>query len=129
IELKALHARLNTFYGDPLGIFQMLSEKYAIQAVFCNRDYEPSAIHRDADVLGFFKQPHIPFSAFKDQVIFDRNDVLKPDGTPYTVYTPYSRKWKELLAETAFEPFHPDGSNFFRQDFVEVHSLAEIGFK
>lgn len=129
IELKALHARLNTFYGDPLGIFQMLSEKYAIQAVFCNRDYEPSAIHRDADVRGFFKQQHIPFSAFKDQVIFDRNDVVKPDGTPYTVYTPYSKKWKELLAETACEPFHSDVSNFFRQDFVEVHSLAEIGFK
>lgn len=127
--LKTFNARLNTFYGNPLDVFKMLSEKYAVQGVFCNRDYEPQAIKRDTEIYQFFNEQNIPFKAFKDQVIFDKNDVLKNDGTPYTVYTPYSKKWKELLTEKDYKSYDPDCTNFFRQRFAEIHSLNEFGFE
>lgn len=128
-RLKTFNARLNTFYGNPLNVFKMLSEKYAVQGVFCNRDYEPQAIKRDTEIYQFFNEQNIPFKAFKDQVIFDKNDVLKNEGTPYTVYTPYSKKWKELLTEKDYKSYNPDCTNFFRQRFAEIHSLNEFGFE
>lgn len=128
-QLKLSNTRLNTFFGNPMAVFKALSEAYAIQAVYCNRDYEPQAIRRDTEIYQFFKQQNIPFKAFKDQVIFDKNDVLKNDGMPYTVYTPYSRKWKELLTAENYKSYNPDPTNFFRQDFVEIHSLNEVGFE
>lgn len=129
MQLKSSNARLNTFYGNPLDIFKMLSEKFEVQAVFCNRDYEPQAIQRDTDIYRFFKEQNIPFRAFKDQVIFDKNEVLKNDGTPYTVYTPYSKKWKERLTEEHYKPHETDFTNFLKQDFKKIHSLKETGFE
>lgn len=128
-ELRSSNTRLNTFYGNPAEIFNMLSEKYAVQSVFCNRDYEPQAIKRDTEIYHFFKEQNIPFSAFKDQAIFDKNDLLKNDGTPYTVYTPYAKKWKERLTEDHCESYQMDFTNFLKQDFKEIHSLKEIGFE
>jgi len=128
-QLKSSKTKLNTFYGNPIEIFNIISEEYAVQAVFCNRDYEPQAIQRDTKIYEFFKEKNIPFKAFKDQVIFDKSDILKNDGTPYTVYTPYSRKWKELLKDENHKSYHPDYNHFLRQEFTEIHSLNEIGFE
>ncbi|PRD48496.1 cryptochrome/photolyase family protein [Sphingobacterium haloxyli] len=128
-ELRSSNTRLNTFYGNPAEIFNMLSEKYAVQSIFCNRDYEPQAIKRDTEIYHFFKEQSIPFSAFKDQAIFDKSDLLKNDGTPYTVYTPYAKKWKERLTEDHCKPYQMDFTNFLKQDFKEIHSLKEIGFE
>lgn len=128
-HLKASKAKLDTFYGNPLDTFKMLVEKYSVKALFCNRDYEPQAIQRDAEIHEFLREKNIPFRSFKDQVIFDKNDVSKIDGTPYTVYTPYSKKWKELLAQENYTSCHPDHANFFSQRFSEIHSLNEIGFE
>ena len=74
-QLQSLNARLNTFFGNPMAVFEMLCEKYAVQAVFCNRDYEPQAIQRDTENHRFFKEKNIPFRAFKDHVIFDQKDI------------------------------------------------------
>lgn len=128
-QLKPSKTRINTFHGNPIEIFNMLTEKYAVQTVFCNQDYEPLAIQRDIKIDAFFKRSQISFSAFKDQVIFDKSDVIKNDGTPYTVYTPYSKKWKELLMEESYKSYNPDCNNFFRQAFAEIISLNEIGFE
>lgn len=128
-KLKAFNARLNTFYGNPLDVFKTLSKNYAVQAVFCNRDYEPQAIKRDTEIYRFFSEHNIPLKAFKDQVIFDKNDVLKNDSTPYTVYTPYSKKWKKKLTEKHYKSYDPDCTNFFRQRFTEIQSLNEFGFE
>ena len=128
-QLIQLNGSLNTFYGNPLDVFKELSERYAIQEVFCNRDYEPLAIDRDANIDQFLQKRSIPFQQFKDQVIFDRNEVLKNDGSPYTVFTPYSRKWKALLKEKNYEPCDSFGDNFFKQSPCEVHSLDSIGFQ
>src|SRR5690606_16190388 len=128
-ELRTFDSRLNTFYGNPSDVFKMLSEKHAIQGVFCNRDYEPQAIKRDKEIHQFFDEQNIQFKAFKDQVIFDKNDVMKNDGTPYTVYTPYSKKWKKLLTEKNFKSHSPDFTNFFRQEFDTLYALNEVGFE
>ncbi len=80
LELKKSGSKLTSFYGKPLEIFQQLSEKHDIQSVFCNRDYEPKTIERDTEIYTFFKNQNIPFKAYKDQVIFDKNEVVKNDG-------------------------------------------------
>ncbi len=129
LNLKTYQSKLTTFYGKPLEVFKKLSESYTIQAVFCNRDYEPQAIQRDTQIYQYFKDQNIFFKAYKDQVIFDKNDVLKNDGTPYTVYTPYAKKWKELLKSSHYSSHQPVFFNFFKQSFNEIHSLNDIGFK
>ena len=128
-ELKGHQSTLQTFYAKPMNVFKNLSEQYDIQAVFCNRDYEPQAIKRDTEVYQFFKAQNIPFKAFKDQVIFDKNEVVKNDGTPYTVYTPYSKKWKEKLTTENYQVHLSDFAIFLKQDFSEINSLQEIGFQ
>lgn len=128
LEMKKFHSKLATFYGNPLDIFKQLSEEYDIQSVFCTRDYEPQAIKRDTEIYNFCKTQNIPFKAFKDQVIFDRNEIVKNDGAPYTVYTPYSKKWKELLTQKDYLAHQADFTHFLKQGFTQIHSLENIGF-
>lgn len=128
-EQQSFHTKLLTFIGNPLDVFKILNDDFDIQEVFCNRDYEPKAIKRDTEIYKFFENQNIPFKAFKDQVVFDKKDVLKNDGTPYTVFTPYSKKWKELLSNVNLNPLLLDYTNFFKQDWKEIHSLNEISFE
>ena len=83
--LIAQGSNLFTYYGGPQEIFQYLMQQYDIQQVFCNRDYEPSAISRDNQIENMLLSHSITFKSFKDQVIFEGADILKSDGTPYTV--------------------------------------------
>jgi len=127
--LKAHDSKLSTFYGKPLEVFKTLEEQYDIRAVFCNRDYEPQAIKRDTEIFEFFKAKNIPFKAFKDQVIFDKSDIVKSDRTPYTVYSPYAKRWRETLTATHYKSYPVDFKNFFRQPYSGILSLEEIGFQ
>ena len=129
LELKKQNSRLNSFYGEPVEIFKTLSEEYDIQSVFCNRDYEPRAIERDTEIYTYFKAKNISLKAFKDQVIFDKSDVVKNDGTPYTVYTPYSKKWKELVTGKDLKVHQANFIKFLKQDFSEIHTLKKLGFE
>lgn len=128
-DLAASGTRLHAFHGEPLNIFRSLMQEYDVEAVYCNRDYEPDAIKRDLEIFEFFFGLDIPFRAFKDQVVFDRGDILKNDLTPYTVYSSYASKWKERLA--GFLPFtmnSPHRTNFLKNDFKAIPSLVDIGF-
>ena len=128
-ELAALGSGLNTYYGDPLTIFKKISIEYSVQALYCNQDYEPEAIQRDAAIFDFFQQLNIPFRTFKDQVIFEGNDIVKTDGSPYTVYTPYAKKWKQYLTASHYQTIKADYNNFYKQPCSPVLSLPDIGFK
>ncbi|WP_104382398.1 deoxyribodipyrimidine photo-lyase [Sphingobacterium sp. HMA12] len=128
-ELKGVGATLNTFYGSPLAIFKTLHEKYRIHEIYCNRDYEPKAIQRDRSIFEFFKTAGIPFKAIKDQVIFDKNELLKNDGTPYTVYTPYAKKWRAKLTSRDDQPLDYKGGCFVQQAYNQIITLEKIGFK
>jgi deoxyribodipyrimidine photo-lyase len=82
-------------HGKPDEVFQKLSEEYDLQAVYTNRDYEPYAGQRDQQVAEVLNSAGIPFHSFKDQVIFEKGEVVKDDGSPYVVFTPYKNRWKE----------------------------------
>ncbi len=84
-------------YGKPEAAIEFISSEFNVCSVFCNEDYEPYAVERDQKVALLLKNKGITFQCFKDQVIFSKDDVLKPDGQPYTVYTPYSRQWLNKL--------------------------------
>lgn len=129
LSFTTYHSRLVTFHGQPLEIFKELTADFDIQAVYCNRDYEPQAIQRDTELYHFFKERNIPFKAYKDQVIFDKSDILKNNGTPYTVYTPYAKKWKKLINSDNYTSCTPDFTHFFHDNPSEILSLKDIGFK
>ncbi len=100
-QLKGLGSTLLVYSGHPEQLWKELSEKYDIEAVFTNRDYEPYALKRDKKIAELLKGRGIAFHTFKDHVIFEKGEVLKDDGNPYTVFTPYSRKWRDKLDSAA----------------------------
>lgn len=134
-ELKAQYEKLGTtllvFYGKPEEVWKDILKKYLVKEVYCNRDYEPYAQERDKSVFDFLATKNISFKGYKDHVIFEKNEVLKDDGKPYTVYTPYSKKWKAKLNEFYLKPYPVEKylSNLFRTDSQKLISLEEMGFK
>ncbi len=96
-ELEVLGSTLLVLYGTPEEVWAQLVKDYSIQTVFTNHDYEPYALSRDESIKAFLNAQNIGFQTFKDHVIFEYNEVTKDDGKPYTVFTPYSRKWKAKL--------------------------------
>lgn len=126
--LKKSGATLNTFYGKPITIYRELAEKFDLQGIYCNRDYEPKAIRRDKEIFDFCQSIGIPFKAMKDQVIFDKGDVVKNDGAPYTVYTPYAKKWRERLSPDCYRSYTYGTEFFFQQKHQQIVSLEKLGF-
>lgn len=122
---------LLTLHGKPTEVFKQLCQDFQIEEVFTNHDYEPAAIQRDKEVSIFLSVQEISFTTFKDQVIFEKSEVTKDDGLPYTVFTPYSKKWKSklndfnLLSYSNEKYFH----NLHKIKSVQILSLNEIGFK
>jgi deoxyribodipyrimidine photo-lyase len=103
-QLEALGSSLLVLYGKPATIWQQILQEYNVAAVYTNRDYEPYAQVRDAAIAQLLGP--IPFHTYKDHVIFEKGEVVKDDGKPYTVFTPYSRKWQaklQLRVETSGE--------------------------
>ena len=96
-QLESLGSSLLVLHGRPEAIWKTLLEQYPVQAVYTNRDYEPYALQRDNTVRVLLAEKNIPLNTFKDHVIFEQDEVLKPDKTPYTVFTPYSKRWLEKL--------------------------------
>lgn len=96
-QLNALGCDLLVFYGTPEEVWSKITNQYNVKKVYTNHDYEPYAKERDAWVTNFFTSKQITFNTYKDQCIFEFDEVLKDDGKPYTVFTPYSKKWKAKL--------------------------------
>jgi deoxyribodipyrimidine photo-lyase len=122
---------VKVFYASPLEAFQQLVGEFEIETVYTNRDYEPYAIQRDTEIGLFLKSKGITFITCKDHVIFEGNEVLKEDGTPYTVFTPYSKKWKLVLRNHPVPDF-PSEKNFgslTKTAPFRLPELNEIGFE
>ena len=96
-QLKEQHSGLLVLHSNPLKVFEELIKTYAIEAVYTNHDYEPYANERDESIKQFLAKKGIGFKTYKDQCIFEKAEVTKDDGKPYTVFTPYSKKWKAKL--------------------------------
>ncbi len=130
-QLVKLNSSLEVYYGFPADVYKTLLEKYTIEKVFTNHDYEQYAIDRDAEIKGLLKQQGASFHSFKDQVIFEKDEVVKDDGKPYTIFTPYSKKWKATLTGFYLKPYPAEKyfSNFFEQPAQPIPSLQSMGFK
>lgn len=131
IKLKNIGSSLLVFNRiSPKDAFIELIEKYNIHSVYTNHDYEPYAVSRDESIKRILDEKGITFKTFKDQVIFEKGEILKDDGKPYTVYTPYSKKYKSKISSKHFEQFNIDlDKSKFHQEIYELPSLNDIGFK
>ncbi|HAA12229.1 MAG TPA: deoxyribodipyrimidine photolyase, partial [Cytophagales bacterium] len=136
-QIASLHEQLGKLgstvvvkHGIPLEIFQQLLDEYHVKAIYTNRDYEPYAQERDTAVEGFCKEKGIEFLHFKDQVIFEKQEV-KSDSSPfYKVFTPYKKKWLSKAAETSLQPLDtgPYLKNLYKTEPAPLPSLTDLGF-
>lgn len=104
-ELAGTNKSIKVLYGDPLEQWQQLLETYPVKAVYTNHDYEPYALERDAAIQALLNSRNIPFHTYKDHVIFEKKEITKDDGNPYTVFSPYARKWKAALSKAPLTPY------------------------
>ncbi len=130
-KLEEKGSSLLVKHGKPLAIWQELVQKYTIKAVFTNRDYEPYAQARDKAVYAFLKDKGIDFTGYKDHVIFEKNEILKKDGTPYSVYSPYARRWRERYEQHPPQIYGDalEENNFVPSPPLAMPTLANLGFE
>lgn len=128
-QLQGIGKSLAVFYGKPFEVYQKLIAENSITTVFTNHDYEPYARKRDLELYHLFKENNIEFKTSKDQVIFEKSEVVKDDGSPYVVYTPYSNKWKENFKKTTLIHCKSEDllHNIMLHDYPFL-SLEAIGF-
>lgn len=121
------------YHGNPLSVYKKLMEAYEVQQVYTNHDYEPYALERDAKVKAYLKEKGVSLQTFKDQVIFEKNEVVKDDGDPYVVYTPYMKRWKEAFNPSIhlvdYDTHSLMGKNIYTASSFPNLTLKEIGFE
>ncbi len=129
-ELEALGSSLWVLHGTPIETWKSLLEKNEIAEVFVNHDYEPYALERDKKIKELLGTKHIAFNSYKDIVIFEKDEVTKDDGLPYTVFTPYSKKWKSKLNNFYLRPYPTEKytANLNKSAPTKVIELEEMGF-
>jgi len=130
-ELQSLGSSMLVKYGAPVEVFSELLKEYKIDTVFTNHDYEPYALERDEAIKNLLAQRSVSFKSFKDQVIFEKNEVLKDDGKPYTVFTPYSKRWKSIVNEFYLKSYPAESyfQSFIQQRFSPIPTLQEMSFE
>ena len=122
--------KINTYYDRPEQVFNQLVSEFPIEAVYTNHDYEPYAIVRDKAVSDLLNLKSIAYKSFKDQVVFERNEVTKDDGLPYKVYTPYSKKWLSAFNEKCIDAYPSENllNHLSKMDCNRWVSLEAMGF-
>ncbi len=121
---------LALFHDTPRKVFAKLLEEYEVQNVFTNHDYEPYAKERDTEIENFLAEKGVGFKTFKDQVIFEKSDVVKDDGDPYVVYTPYKNKWKEHFnPSTDLVHYEPKLENCVKHQRLPNLTLGDMDFE
>lgn len=131
-QLQQLGSDMVLYYGEPLEVWKTIARDYDVAKVFTNHDYEPEAIKRDEAVQRFLAAKNITLHTYKDQCIFEKSEVVKDDGLPYTVFTPYAKKWKARLNTFYLEPYPTEK---YLANLLTITkpsslvSLKEIGFQ
>ncbi len=117
-------------YNTAANAWKEVITNYDVQAVYANQDYEPYAVTRDHNLASFFRSKEIEYHTFKDQVIFEKDEVVKADGKPYTVFTPYFRIWQQKLNSFYIKPYPTERyfTNFLTIEPLPLPTLAEMGF-
>ncbi|MCP4438672.1 MAG: deoxyribodipyrimidine photo-lyase [Aureispira sp.] len=137
-SLKALNSNLLVHYGKPEEIWAQLIQEFNIKVVFTNKDYESYAQKRDSKVKKILSEENISLKTYKDHVIFEHLEITKKDGKPYTVFTPYSKKWLSKLASRIengisfyLKPYPSEKyfQNFYKYKAPKIPSLKDLGFE
>ncbi|WP_350286079.1 deoxyribodipyrimidine photo-lyase [uncultured Croceitalea sp.] len=130
-ELKQKNkSGIGIYNGTPKTVFKTLLKNYTVDKVYTNHDYEPYARKRDAQIDELLKKNGTQFKTFKDQVIFEKEEVVKGDGKPYVVYTPFKNKWKEKFnPSTDLVEYELNFDSFICDLQLPDLSLADIGFE
>jgi deoxyribodipyrimidine photo-lyase len=125
-DLEKNGTSLSILYGDPVELYKRIN----VASVYTNEDYEPYARQRDSAISNILTERGSSFQSFKDQVIFGPDEVLKDDGSPYTVFTPYSRKWLVKLNKFFLKSYPTENyfSNFVSTPPLPFPTLEAIGF-
>ncbi|CAN5238017.1 deoxyribodipyrimidine photo-lyase [soil metagenome] len=130
-QLKSKGTNLLVKYGKPMEVWHELLKEYDVKALYANRDYEPYARERDKAVYELLESKGIPFKSYKDQVIFEKSEVVKENGEPYLVYTPYSKVWLAKLQDKDLASFPSalQSNNFYQQPWQTPITLQQVGFE
>ncbi|WP_031530820.1 cryptochrome/photolyase family protein [Dyadobacter crusticola] len=130
-ELKQYGSDMLVYYDYPLKVWKRLSEEFDIAEVYTNTDYEPYALERDREVFNILREKKTVFKTVKDQVIFEKREILSGQNTPYTVFTPYSRAWKEKLNDFYLSSYPTKKylKNLQRWSGSETPTVQEMGFE
>ena len=128
-ELQVHKKSLAVFNGNPAEVIKKLIADHEIKAVYTNHDYEPYARKRDKAIGELLNDKGIDFHTFKDEVIFEKNEIVKDDGTPYVVYTPYSKKWLAEFSKLTLQPNKKIDFTKFAKHSYPILSLDAIGFR
>ena len=128
-QLDKVQSGLIMCNGNPLDVFKSLLTEWEVAEVYANHDYEPYGIQRDEQIETLLQTKNIAFKSYKDQVMVEKSEVVKADGKPYTVYTPFKNKWLQHIDLNAVEPvFNPPKSNWYKSK-GRLLSLKEMGFE
>jgi deoxyribodipyrimidine photo-lyase len=128
-DLRTHGSALDVYFGKPFEIFQKLISHHKIAAVYANHDYEPYAIQRDEQIDLLLAENGIAFHTYKDQVIFEKDEVVKLDQTPYSVYSAYAKKWLDTLDLRDLKPARANTDHFVKRKTNNVPSLTHLGFE
>ncbi len=129
---EAYGSGIGLYHGSPASVFSKITTDYTVHEVYTNHDYEPYAQARDSAIETLLNTKNIAFKTFKDQVVFEKDDIVKDDGTPYVVYTPYKNKWKAVFnPERDLKPQASENGleHLYRSTSFPTISLTDMGFK
>lgn len=127
--LKVYSSTVYCKKGNILEVWKNILNEFDVQTVYANEDYEPYAIKRDAAVSNLLKENGSELNLYKDQVIFAKDEILKGDNTPYTVFTPYRNKWLQKYENTTVPDFSFSSVPNFAKFGYSFPSITEIGFE
>lgn len=127
---KEYSSSIEFLYGNPLEVFKDILSRYSVDYLYFNTDYEPYSIRRDKEIKELLEEQSIKVYSFKDSVIFHKDDIIKKDSKPYTIYTPYSKLWLAEFKERKTEFYNSEDylSNLLTYSSDKI-DISRIGFK
>jgi deoxyribodipyrimidine photo-lyase len=130
-QLKKQGSSLLTKYDNVDNVWNDVLKEYSVETVYTNHDYEPYAKKRDEEISAKLKKHQIEFKTYKDQLIFEKNEVVKDDGHPYNVYTPYKNKWYQTLNAFYLKSYPTEKylPNLYKNRGFSTPSITSIGFE
>lgn len=130
-QLGKYGSSLMVLKGDCFSIWKQILSSLPVKAVFWNKDYEPYALERDKKVAGLLGENGTAANSYKDMLIFEKSEVSKDDSSPYTVFSPYSRKWLKTLERNEISERYDSGAHLdsLVRISCQVPALGSLGFR